>query len=485
MVLSNGERIGREQSKKTVKGNAQTSVLGRARLTRELFSGRYHAGRTLDLREVAAEYEMHYELVLRTFAEFQSLGMVTISDRFSAVVHSPNPKEMHEAYEIRAAIEEIAGRAAAVKLKGNTALLQKNLDAMRVAARDGKLETYAEHAANFHRTIVHASENEVLLRVWNTLAFELRIRAMVGKIAKRLPEIVESHQPIVDALHQGRSNEAGVLLRNQIETFLDALKKAESDSGGFTAIRRDLEGAKNVQQSFFPPRSVSIPCLGSETFYQPAQGLGGDYYDFLPLQTGRWGIAIGDVSGKGIGAALIMASLQASLRAQASHTHSDPSKLIGNVNRMVHESSPADFFASLFYAEYEPASRLLEYVNAGHNPPVVIRSRKGRTQAFYLKSTDVPIGISDRSKFPAAAFQLHIDDLVIAYTDGITEQENRDGEMWGLQRLERVLRSSANATSGEVVERILNEVSAFADGQPQRDDVTLVVMRVQPGCDVS
>jgi sigma-B regulation protein RsbU (phosphoserine phosphatase) len=157
--------------------------------------------------------------------------------------------------------------------------------------------------------------------------------------------------------------------------------------------------------------------------------------------------------------------------------------LIGQVNRLVHDSSPPDFFASLFYAEYEPATRLLEDVNAGHNPPIVIRSQKGEARAFYLKSTDVPIGILQRSKFPAAAFQLHIGDLLVAYTDGVTEVENRDREMYGLPRLERLLRTSCVVSAQQIIDCILEDVSAFADGQRQRDDITLVVMRLQPGCD--
>ncbi len=463
---------------------AETCASASARLARDLFGGRYSADQRVDLRAVAAEYDIDLELVLKTFAEFQSLGMVTLSAGLCAVIHSPNPKEMYEAYEIRAALEEIAGRAAAKTLKGNTTRLQQELDGMRAAVKRGDLDFYAEHAANFHRTIMDASENDVLLRVWNILAFELRIRAMVGKTIKDLPELCESHQPIVEALHQGHGTEAGVLLRNQIGTFLDSLKKADRDSGVYNAIRKDLERAKDVQKSFLPPGSLSIPCLGSETFYLPAGGLGGDYYDFIPLQGGRWGIAIGDVSGKGISAALMMASLQASLRAQALHPHADLSTLIAHVNLAVHQSSPADSFASLFYAEYEPATRILEYVNAGHHPPMVIRTRGRRSKAFQLRSTDVPIGISAESKFPAAAFQLHIGDLVVAYTDGITEVENRDRELWGIHRLQDLLRSSSEASAEQIIERVLDEVSTFADGQPQRDDITLLAMRVQPGCDV-
>jgi phosphoserine phosphatase RsbU/P len=122
---------------------------------------------------------------------------------------------------------------------------------------------------------------------------------------------------------------------------------------------------------------VAIPSLSCEVFYQPAHDIGGDYYDFLCLQGERWGIAIGDVSGKGIGAALVMAGLQASLRAQALHPHLNLSALIADVNQLVHGASPTNFFASLFYAEYQPATRALRYVNAGHNPPIVLRPRDG------------------------------------------------------------------------------------------------------------
>lgn len=324
----------------------------------------------------------------------------------------------------------------------------------------------------------------MLQHVWDTLAFDVRIRIAIEKLVKDLPEVVESHQPIIDALKNGRGKEAGVLLRNYVETLAEYLKKSDSDSGVHRAFRKDLEGAKDVQQAFFPPQSFSIPCLASETFYQPARGIGGDYYDFLSLSGGRWGIAIGDVSGKGIGAALLMASLQASLRGQALHPHLDLTALIGDVNRLVHESSPTAFFASLFYAEYEPASRMLQYVNAGHNPPIIVRPRTQCCELFHLHAEGVPIGVYAEAQFKATQFQLAKDDILVAYTDGITEAANTSGEFWGMEGLESLLRSCSRMAPGEIVERILAEVSDFAKGEPQRDDVTLVVMKVQEGCDI-
>lgn len=461
--------------------DGQAISVGGARLASDLFGGRYRPGVPLELHEIAREYGLSKDSISRVLAELEALGLVTLTGNSLAIVNSPNPKEMQEAYEIRAALEEIAGRSAVRVLKGNIGSLQAELDAMRAAVRAEDLDTYAEHDVKFHRNILQASENGILLRLWDTLAFDLRMRGAIGMVSKDLPEVVESHQPIVEALEKGRGREAGLLLRNHLETFLEYLKKSESDSAFHRTFHKDLEGAKDVQRAFFPPENLSIPGLSSETFYRPAHGIGGDYYDFLCLQSGRWGIAIGDVSGKGIGAALLMASLQASLRAHALHSPLDLSTLIGDVNRLVYESSPTHFFASLFYAEYEPSTRALKFVNAGHNPPIIVRRLNQSVELFYLKAANPPVGVSVDLQFAASTFQLETDDVLVAYTDGITEAENSDGELWGQERLENLLYSCGGSTAEQIIKCILGQVSAFADGQPQRDDMTLVVMRVQHG----
>jgi phosphoserine phosphatase RsbU/P len=265
--------------------------------------------------------------------------------------------------------------------------------------------------------------------------------------------------------------------------FFAALKRSESDSEPPRAFRRDLEDAKRVQQAFFPEQTMSIPRVSCETSYQPARAIGGDYYDLLALQKGRWGIAIGDVSGKGICAALIMASLQASVKFQALQPHLKLSTLLGDINRLVYGFSPTNIFATLFYAEYDPAKRLLNYVNAGHNPPLVLRPKNGSCEIFQLTSTGIPLGISADSQFASATFQFEIDDVLVAYTDGITEAENRQQEFWGEQRLEALLKSCSRENPKEIINAILEQVCTFANGQPQHDDQTLLVMRVEAGCD--
>src|SRR5258707_9820494 len=433
---------------------------------------------------MSGRYRVNKEAVSEIVGEFQELGAVARAKNSSAAVPVPRPEEIQEVYEIRAALEEIAGRAAARALKGNTSALRREVDEMRAAFRRRDLDRFIEHDVAFHRHILQASQNQTLVRVWDSLAVDQRIRAVFEAVSRDFTDVVESHRPIVDALEKGRGREAGLLLRNHVETILEFLKKSESDSGFHRAFRKDLEGAKDVQQALFPPQNFSIPCLSCETFYQPARGIGGDYYDFLSLSGGRWGIAIGDVSGKGIGAALLMASLQASLRAQALHPYLDLTALIGDVNRLVYESSPTAFFASIFYAEYEPATRMLQYVNAGHNPPIILSPQMESCELFHLRAQAVPIGMFADTQFSATKFQLAKDDILVAYTDGITEAANASGELWGLERLERLLRSCNRMAPNEIVERILAEVSEFANGEPQHDDVTLVVMKVQEGCEI-
>jgi DNA-binding GntR family transcriptional regulator len=456
----------------------QPGKLARARLARELFTGHFRPDESVNLPEIAAEYQLDLESVLKVFADFQAIGMVTLSGKLTAIIHAPNPREMHEAYEIRAALEEIGGRAAAIVMKGNTAELQRELNVMRAAAHELDLDTYAEHDARFHRIILRAAQNESLQRVWDTLAFDLRLRVAIEKISKNLADVVESHQPIIHALERGQASEAGLLLRNYVETFLEFLKKSDSDSGVHRALRKDLENAKDVQQAFFPQQKRSIPGITCEAFYKPAQSIGGDYYDFFPMLGGRWGIAIGDVSGKGIGAALLMASLQASLKAQALHPHSDLSVLVSDVNRLVHESSPIHFFASLFYGEYQPATRVLRYVNAGHNPPLVLRWKNSRFELFPLETEGTPVGALEDAEYTSATLRLDAGDVLVAYTDGITESENRAGEFWGQKRFENLLRSCRDCTPKQIIRLVLDAIASFTKGHPQRDDITLVVARV-------
>ena len=245
-----------QEHTKTVGGVADAAhmpELGRTRLARELFRGCFRPRQSVQLRKIAAEYRLDHESVLKTFADFEALGMVTLSGNLSAIVRSLDPQETREAYQIRAAIEEIAGRTAASVLKGYTAELRNQLSLMAAAIADGDLDAFAEHDVEFHRSIVKASQNDVLLRVWDALAVDLRVRAVIRKLSKHLPKVVESHQLIINAIEVGRGEEAGQLLRSHVEASLAYLMQNESDSrlhGEPTGNLELLEGHPA------PPRSA-------------------------------------------------------------------------------------------------------------------------------------------------------------------------------------------------------------------------------------
>jgi sigma-B regulation protein RsbU (phosphoserine phosphatase) len=241
-------------------------------------------------------------------------------------------------------------------------------------------------------------------------------------------------------------------------------------------LNRELEIAREVQEHFFPQRLPSVPGLDYCGRCRPAREVGGDYYDFLELPAGKLGIAIGDVSGKGVGAALMMASLEASLRSQASARH-NLAELMTRVNTLVCEVSPANRYATLFYAEYDPGSRQLSYVNAGHNPPAVLRKSAAGCRVVRLETGGPVVGFL-RQCYEQDAISLEPGDLLVLFTDGVSESMNAREEEWGEERLIEFAETCHGLPAAEAMSRILAAAVAFAAGAAQHDDMTLVVLRV-------
>src|SRR5215813_2107158 len=240
-------------------------------------------------------------------------------------------------------------------------------------------------------------------------------------------------------------------------------------------LNRELEIAREVQEHLFPQQLP--PALGLDYCGQccPAREVGGDYYDFLELPDDKLGIAIGDVSGKGVGAALMMACLEASLRALASVLR-DPADLMGRVNGLVCQASAASRYATLFYAEYDPVTRCLTYVNAGHNPPVVLRNRGGVCDVLRLETGGPVIGLLPQ-RYQRGVFFHELGDLVVLFTDGVSESMNLHYKEWGEDRLIELAKTCHGLPALHAMRRILAAAQAFAEGAPQHDDMTLVVLR--------
>ena len=241
-------------------------------------------------------------------------------------------------------------------------------------------------------------------------------------------------------------------------------------------LNRELEIAREVQEHLFPQRLPQVPGLDYCGQCRPAREVGGDYYDFLELPNGRLGIAIGDVSGKGVGAALMMASLEASLRALAPVIE-DAAELIDRVNTLVDQASSANLFATLFYAQYDARSRRLSYVNAGHNPPVVLRKSGESYQTLRLETGGPVVGLLTH-RYERGVFSHEPGDMVVLFTDGVSESMNVRFEEWGEERMIELAKSFHALPAQEGLRRILGAAQAFAAGAAQHDDMTLVVLRI-------
>jgi sigma-B regulation protein RsbU (phosphoserine phosphatase) len=240
---------------------------------------------------------------------------------------------------------------------------------------------------------------------------------------------------------------------------------------------RDIEIARDVQQRLFPQDYPAIPGLDYSGMCRPALGVGGDYYDFIPLPAGHLGIAIGDVSGKGVPAALLMATLRAYLRgAQTIHHQSDLTVLMANLNRLVYESSAANRYATFFYGEFDPASGALAYVNGGHNAPMLFRA--GRNQEMLRLETGGPVvGLMEDCCYQQGRVTLERSDVLVAYTDGVSEAMNAADDEWGEDRLKDTVEPKRETAARDLIDEVMRAADAFVAGAPQHDDMTLVVLR--------
>jgi sigma-B regulation protein RsbU (phosphoserine phosphatase) len=251
-------------------------------------------------------------------------------------------------------------------------------------------------------------------------------------------------------------------------------------------LNREIEIAREVQERLFPQHLPEIAGLDYFGRCRTALGVGGDYYDFLALPDGKLGVALGDVSGKGIAAALTMASLQASLRADAMRAGNDIAGLITRVNSMLYDASTEDRYATLFYAQYDPATHRLSYVNAGHCPPMLVRSGANNDSKNGAKNSNVDrldkaggtvVGLLPECAYEQAEVCLTPGDLLVIYTDGFSEAMNPDLEEWGENRLILAIAACNGLAAKDSITRIMQAADAFASGAPQSDDMTLVILR--------
>jgi sigma-B regulation protein RsbU (phosphoserine phosphatase) len=283
--------------------------------------------------------------------------------------------------------------------------------------------------------------------------------------------------------------QAGLAIENNA-----LVHKLAEESAGRQRIDREIEIAREVQERLLPQIYPIVAGVEFAGFSRTAQEVGGDYYDFIALENGRLGIAVGDVSGKGISAALLMASTRAALHGLTFAGTLDLARLMQGLNRIIYDSSTSNRFVTFFFGEYDPATRTLGYVNAGHNAPVVLRPSSPGLNGHAVRQpagepaapcmvqrleTGGPVvGIFKEVLYEQGCIQLQPYDALIAFTDGISEAMTADYEEWGEERLIAEARRSTHCSAQDIVTAVVASADRFTAGAAQNDDLSLVVLKV-------
>jgi serine phosphatase RsbU (regulator of sigma subunit) len=236
----------------------------------------------------------------------------------------------------------------------------------------------------------------------------------------------------------------------------------------------DLMLAAQVQRQVLPKPPV-CPNLEVAAAMQPAQLLGGDYYDFFKISDEVVDVVIADVSGHGAAASLLMPSLAVALRLRARELDG-PAAIIKDLDEVFRQITNAATFVTMFYARFDQNSRTLQYANGGHNPPLLVRPRTG--ESLLLEVGGPIMGILKEAQFTNTVITLDQGDILTLFTDGVTEQENEAGDEFSISRLEEVVRSQETEPASALVAHISEAVSTFAGAKQQADDLTVVVVKI-------
>lgn len=238
-------------------------------------------------------------------------------------------------------------------------------------------------------------------------------------------------------------------------------------------LEQELNVAREIQASLIPNGSPDIPGCEVASFWQAARQVSGDFYDFIPLPDGRWGIVVADVADKGVPAALFMVMSRTILRTVA-FNRGDPAAALIRTNEIIESEAQSDLFVTVFYAIWDPETQVLTYANGGHNPPILLRNN-GKIRL--LRAGGMALGVLPDIEVESQSVQLYPNDTVLFYTDGVTEAMNEDYDEFGMERLRLTAVTHKKQSAAAIRQAITDAIRSHAGDTPQFDDITLIVMK--------
>jgi len=319
-----------------------------------------------------------------------------------------------------------------------------------------------------------AGEHEVLLQIQSRILVQIRQRNDLVGILSFGPR--RGGFPYSDA-----DREVLMSIAAQLALVIDNARLTERMVAQ-ERMRRELALAAEVQQRLLPscaPQGVGMEVSG---FCEPARGVGGDYYDFINFDNSQLGLAIADVAGKGMPAALLMSTVQATLRSLTARNGTpanyELSSVVSKLNRLLFNTTNGEHYVTFFYATFDQLTQRLTYVNAGHNPPLYLQS-DSNSEFRQLTSGGMVAGAFEHSAYEQETVQMKPNDLLFLYTDGLTEALNEEGEEFGTSRIMETLKAIASLSADQIRDVVVRRVKEWCAGMSLYDDLTFVVMKVK------
>lgn len=264
-------------------------------------------------------------------------------------------------------------------------------------------------------------------------------------------------------------------LANQAATALENVHVKQQQLAA-ELVNKELEVATEIQARFFPQQTPNLEGYEVAGCSIPAKDVGGDYYDFIPNpEPCQHGFVVADVTGKGVPASLLMATMRATLRANIQNNPNDIVQALRQVNGDIYRDSPVDKFITSIYCNLDYESHELSYVNSGHNPPYIVRANDHRIEE--LDQGGVMLGIMEEIDLPKASLSIGKGDILMLFSDGVTEATNPSGELFSEERFEQWLLDHNQLSAEEMKDALLKTLRDYADGSPQSDDITFIIVK--------
>ena len=453
--------------------SAQGSVEGAVRLVSEAIASKVQS--EFELNSLSAELLERYEEINLLYDVGEAIGAVFDADTIYEVV-------------LRKGTEVIGARKASIMI-----LDDNGKDLRLVAARA-------------------LSENEMatsVVRVGEGISGRVvkEAKPLLIEDAKQLPQSVEDiteiesfiafptmsvplmvRDKVLGVINMSEKSAAGTFAAGDLKLLsaiasqaaisiyncrlVEELKESER-------LKRDMEIAHRIQMSFLPKEPPTLPGVELAGRCVPAANVGGDYYDFFSLSQDELGIVIADVTGHSIGASLMMAAARSVLRSQA-FQGLDVSEVVARTNAITYEDlAAAELFITMFYLRYDRRISALTYANGGHNPPFVYRA--GDRECVLIDADGMMLGVIPETQFQQGTERLEPGDILVLYTDGVTEATNPAGEQFGEDRLRRIVKENSHMTAQALLERIYAQIREYGGNIAQRDDITLIIMKLSGG----